>query len=213
MRYLLDNPERVLNLTWDHIQLVGVAILIAAAIGIPLGILIHRVPWLQLPVLNISGVLYTVPSLAFFAILIPYTGIGQTTATTALAVYSLLAIVRNTAAGMDEVDRATKDAADGMGMTRFQRLRMVELPLALPYILTGIRISTVAGIGIAAIAAVIGAGGLGLLIFDGIRTVDSSRVLAGAIMSIVLALIADYGIGRLSLLVRRDLRPSAQGGR
>lgn len=210
MQYLLDNPEKVLGLTWDHIQLVGVAILIAAAIGIPLGILIHYVRWLQLPVLNVSGVLYTVPSLAFFAILIPYTGIGKTTATTALAVYSLLAIVRNTAAGMDEVDAATRDAADGMGMTRFQRLRMVELPLALPYILAGIRIATVAGIGIGAIAAVIGAGGLGRLIFDGIRTVDANRVLAGAIMSILLALIADFGIGRLALVVRRDLR-GAQG--
>jgi len=212
MQYLLDNPEKVLNLTWDHIQLVGTAILIAAAIGIPLGILINRVPWLQLPVLNLSGVLYTIPSLAFFAILIPYTGIGKTTAITALAVYSLLAIVRNTAAGMEEVDRPIKDAADGMGMTKLQRLRMVELPLALPYILTGLRIATVAGIGIAAIAAVIGAGGLGRLIFDGIRTVDSNRVLAGAIMSILLALIADFGIGRLALLFRRDLRGSAERG-
>lgn len=210
MQYLLDNPEKVLNLTWDHIQLVGMAILIAGAIGIPLGIMIHYVRWLQLPVLNVSGVLYTVPSLAFFAILIPYTGIGKTTAITALAVYSLLAIVRNTAAGMDEVDRATKDAADGMGMTRLQRLQMVEIPLALPFILTGIRIATVAGIGIGAIAAVIGAGGLGRLIFDGIRTVDANRVLAGAIMSILLALIADFGIGRLALVFRRDLR-GAQG--
>lgn len=212
MRYLLDNPEKVLNLTWDHIQLVGIAIIIAAAIGIPLGILISRVPWLQLPVLNLSGVLYTIPSLAFFAILIPYTGIGKTTAISALAVYSLLAIVRNTAAGMDEVDRATKDAADGMGMTKLQRLRLVELPLALPYILTGLRLATVAGIGIAAIAAVIGAGGLGRLIFDGIRTVDSNRVLAGAIMSILLALVADFGIGRLALVFRRDMRPSAERG-
>lgn len=211
MRYILDNPERVLGLTWDHIQLVGLAILIAAAIGIPLGILINRVSWLELPILNVSGVLYTIPSLAFFAILIPYTGIGKTTAVTALAVYSLLAIVRNTAAGMAEVDRPTKDAADGMGMTKLQRLRMVELPLALPYILTGIRIATVAGIGIAAIAAVIGAGGLGRLIFDGIRTIDTNRVLAGAIMSILLALIADFGIGRLSFLFRRDFRGSTEG--
>lgn len=196
----------------DHVQLVGIAILIAAAIGIPLGILISYVRWLQLPVLNISGVLYTVPSLAFFAILIPYTGIGMTTAITALAVYSLLAIVRNTAAGMDEVDRPTLDAAAGMGMTFMQRMRMVQLPLALPYILTGIRIATVAGIGIAAIAAVIGAGGLGRLIFDGIRSLDSNRVIAGAFMSIVLALIADFGIGRLALLIRRDLRASAERG-
>lgn len=210
MKYLFDNPERVFRLTIDHIQLVGVAILIAAAFGIPLGILISRVRWLAPPVLNVTGVLFTVPSLAFFAILIPYTGIGKTTATTALAVYSLLAIVRNTAAGMDEVPQATADAAKGMGMTKFQQLRMVQLPLALPYVLAGLRIATVGGIGIAAIAAVIGAGGLGLLIFDGIRTQDTNRVVAGALMSIVLALIADIGISRLSLVFRKDLRAPAE---
>lgn len=214
MRYLLDQPERVLELTLDHIQLVGTAVLIAAAIGIPVGILISRVPFLQLPVLNVSGMLYTIPSLAFFAILIPYTGIGKTTAITALVAYSMLAIIRNTYVGMDEVDSAIKDAADGMGMTRIERLRYVELPLALPYILTGIRIATVAAIGIAVIAAVIGGGGLGRLIFDGIRSPNMrDRVVAGTIMSIALALVADYLIGRLVLLFRRDLRPSAQGGR
>lgn len=214
MQYLLDQPGRVLGLTWDHIQLVGTAVLIAALIGIPVGILISRVRFLQLPILNISGMLYTIPSLAFFAILIPYTGIGKTTAITALVMYSLLAIIRNTAVGMDEVDWSIKDAADGMGMTRFQRLRMVELPLALPYILTGLRIAVVAAIGIAVIAAVIGGGGLGRLIFDGIRSPNMrDRVVAGTIMSIALALVADFLIGRLVLVFRRDLRPSAEGGR
>lgn len=112
------------------------------------------------------------------------------------------------------MDDSIKDAADGMGMTRIQRLRYVELPLALPYILTGLRIATVAAIGIAVIAAVIGGGGLGRLIFDGIRSPNMrDRVVAGAIMSVGLALIADYLIGRLVLVFRRDLRPSAEGGR
>lgn len=214
MQYLLDQPGRVLELTWDHIQLVGIAVLIAAVIGIPVGILISRIPALQLPILNASGLLYTIPSLAFFAILIPYTGIGKTTAIIALVMYSLLSIIRNTYVGMDEVDDSIKDAADGMGMTRIQRLRYVELPLALPYILTGLRIATVAAIGIAVIAAVIGGGGLGRLIFDGIRSPNMrDRVVAGAIMSVGLALIADYLIGRLVLVFRRDLRPSAEGGR
>lgn len=214
MQYLLDQPERVLELTLDHIQLVGTAVLIAALIGIPVGILISRVPALQLPILNVSGMLYTIPSLAFFAILIPYTGIGKTTAITALVMYSLLAIIRNTYVGMDEVDKNIKDAADGMGMTKIQRLRYVELPLALPYILTGLRIATVAAIGIAVIAAVIGGGGLGRLIFDGIRSPNMrDRVVAGAIMSIGLALVADFLIGRLVLIFRRDMRPSAEGGR
>lgn len=212
MSYILDNPDRVFELTVEHLQLVFTAILIAAAIGIPLGILISRVKWLALPVLNVSGVLYTVPSLAFFAILIPYTGIGKTTAITALAVYSLLAIVRNTAAGMNEVPAATIDAARGMGMGGMQRLFMVELPLAIPYIFAGIRLATVAGIGIAAIAAVIGGGGLGRLIFDGIRSLDTNRIVAGALMSVLLALIAEYGFSRLALLLRPDMRVKAERG-
>ena len=213
MQYLLDQPERVLSLTWEHIQLVGTAVLIAALIGIPVGVLISRVRFLEMPVLNVSGLLYTIPSLALFAILIPYTGIGKSTAIIALVMYSLLAIIRNTAVGMDEVDRNVKDAADGMGMTPLQRLRMVELPLALPYILTGLRIATVAAIGIAVIAAVIGGGGLGRLVFDGIRSPNMrDRVVAGAVMSIALALVADYVIGRVVLVFRRDMRASAEGG-
>lgn len=212
MRYLLDHPDVVWQRTLEHLQLVGVAILIAALIGVPLGILISRVRWLALPVLNITGVLYTIPSLAFFAIMIPYLGIGTTTATIALAVYSLLVIVRNTAAGLDEVPAAAIDASRGMGMTGFQRLLQVELPLALPYILTGIRIATVAAIGIAVIAAVIAAGGLGRLIFDGIRRLDTDLIVTGSVMAILLALIADFLLSRAAVLVRRDLRASAQEG-
>ncbi len=210
MRYLLDHPDIVWQRTLEHLQLVGMAILIAALIGVPLGILISKVRWLALPVLNITGVLYTIPSLAFFAIMIPYVGIGTTTATIALAVYSLLVIVRNTAAGLDEVPAATIDASRGMGMTGFQRLVQVELPLALPYILTGIRIATVAAIGIAVIAAVIAAGGLGRLIFDGIRRLDSDLIVTGSVMAILLALIADFLLSRAAILVRRDLRAPAQ---
>jgi osmoprotectant transport system permease protein len=212
MQYIIDNPDIVWTRTLEHLQLVAGAILLAALVGVPLGILISRVRWLELPVLNLSGVLYTVPSLAFFAILIPYTGLGRTTATTALAVYSLLAIVRNTAVGMDEVPAATVDAARGMGMTGFQLLWQVQLPLALPYIFAGLRIATVAAIGIATIAAVVGAGGLGRLIFDGIRRLDSNVVIAGAIMSILLALLADLLFSRLALLLRPDLRASAERG-
>jgi osmoprotectant transport system permease protein len=210
MRYLLDHPDIVWQRTLEHLQLVGVAILVAALIGVPLGILISKIRWLALPVLNVTGVLYTIPSLAFFAIMIPYLGIGRTTATVALAVYSLLVIVRNTAAGLDEVPAATIDAARGMGMTGFQRLVQIELPLALPYILTGVRIATVAAIGIAVIAAVIAAGGLGRLIFDGIRRLDTDLIVTGSVMAILLALVADFLLSRAAVLVRRDLRASAQ---
>lgn len=209
MRYLFDNPDRVLDLTWDHIVLVGIAVLMATAVGVPLGILISKVRWLALPVLNLTGLLYTIPSIAFFAMLIPYTGLGRSTAITALAVYSLLVIVRNTAAGIDEVPAAAIDAARGMGMTGSQRLRMIELPLAMPYIFAGIRIAAVAAISIGAIAAVVGAGGLGRLIFDGMRTRDTNEIIAGAIMTIILAQLVDLVFSRLAWLLRPDMRASA----
>lgn len=205
MWYLIDQPERVLELTLQHIRLVGISVIAATLIGVPLGVLCTRIRWLESPILNLSGVLYTIPSLAFFAILIPYTGLGTSTATIALALYSLLAIIRNTVAGIDDVPRATLDAARGMGMTGRQRLLFVELPLALPVIVAGIRVATVAAVGIAVIAAVIGAGGLGRLIFDGLRTVDADQVLAGAIMATVLALGGDWALKRLGETLRRDV--------
>lgn len=210
MQYLVDNPGTMLTHTLEHLQLVAYAVIIASMIGVPMGILIARIRWLALPVLNVSGVLYTVPSLAFFAFLIPYTGLGLTTATVALAVYSLLAIVRNTAAGMDEVPGPTIDAARGMGMTGFQLLRHVQLPLALPFIFAGIRIATVAAINIGVIASQVGGGGIGLIIFDGIRTIDADTVLAGAGAAILLALLADTGFSRLALVLRPDLRATAE---
>ncbi len=212
MWYLVEQPARVLELTLEHIRLVGVSVLVATLVGVPLGILCTRIRWLESPVLNLSGILYTVPSLAFFAMLIPYTGLGTSTATIALALYSLLAIIRNTVAGIDEVPRATLDAARGMGMTGRQRLFLVELPLALPVIFAGIRVATVAAVGIAVIAAVIGAGGLGRLVFDGLRRVDADQVLAGAIMATLLALAADWGLKRLGDALRRDAGATAERG-
>jgi len=212
MWYLFEQPERVLELTMEHIRLVGVSVLAATLIGVPLGILCTRIRWLESPILNMSGVLYTVPSLAFFAILIPYTGLGATTATLALALYSLLAIIRNTVAGIDDVPRATLDAARGMGMSGRQRLFLVELPLAIPVIFAGIRVATVSAIGIAVIAAVIGAGGLGRLVFDGLQRLDPDQVLAGAIMATLLALVSDWGLKQLGEALRRDAAPAAERG-
>lgn len=210
MNYLRENPDRVWELLEQHLRLVGSSVLIAMLIGIPLGIIVTRVRWLEGIVLNTTGVLYTIPSLALFAILIPYTGIGERTAIIALVLYSLLAIVRNTAAGIDAVSPATLDAARGMGMTGLQRLAMVELPLALPVILVGVRIATVANIGIATVAAVIGAGGLGRLIFDGMRTLDNDRIFAGVLVASALALVADWVLARLGEALRRDLRPAGR---
>lgn len=208
MRYLIEHPDRVLELTIEHVQLVGISIVLALLIGLPVGILVTRLRWLEMPVINTTGVLYTVPSLALFAMLIPYTGLGTPTAVVALVMYSLLAIVRNTVAGIDAVSPATLDAAQGMGMTGGQRLTLVELPLALPVILAGVRLATVSTIGIATIAAAIGAGGLGRLIFDGIRTFNADRIIAGALMTSLLALAADWALSRLGDALRRDAEPA-----
>ena len=210
MQYILEHPDRMLELTQEHIRLVAISVLVAMAIGIPLGILVTRFRWLEGSVIATTGVLYTVPSLALFAILMPYTGLGPTTVIVALVLYSLLAIVRNTVAGIDDVPPATLDAARGMGMTGAQRLLLVELPLALPVILAGVRVATVAAIGIATVGALLGAGGLGRLIFEGIARVNADRIVAGALGASVLALAADWSLARLGDVLRRDVRLSGR---
>ena len=197
MRYIIEHPDRMLELTQEHLRLVAISILVAMAIGIPLGILITRLRWLEGSVITTTGVLYTVPSLALFAILMPFTGLGPTTVIVALVLYSLLAIVRNTVAGIDDVPSAALDAARGMGMTGSQRLLLVELPLALPVILAGVRVATVAAVGIATVGALLGAGGLGRLIFEGISRMNTDRIVAGAVGASILALVADWGLSRL----------------
>jgi osmoprotectant transport system permease protein len=208
MRYIIEHPDRMLELTQEHVRLVAISILVAMAIGIPLGILITRLRWLEGSVITTTGVLYTVPSLALFAILMPFTGLGPTTVIVALVLYSLLAIVRNTVAGIDDVPSAALDAARGMGMTSSQRLMFVELPLALPVIMAGVRVATVAAVGIATVGALLGAGGLGRLIFEGISRMNTDRIVAGAVGASILALVADWGLSRLSDVLRRDVRLS-----
>lgn len=203
MDYLRENPDVVLERLAEHVRLVGISVVLAILIGIPLGIFVTKVRRLQVPVLVTAGILYTVPSLALFALLIPYTGIGLPTATVALVLYSLLVIVRNTVAGIDSVPPMAVDAARGMGMTGAQRLRLVDPPLALPVILAGVRLATVATVGTATVAAAIGAGGLGRLIFDGLDRRDPDRIAAGAIPAAALALLADWGLGWLGRALQR----------
>ncbi|MDF2758966.1 MAG: binding-protein-dependent transport system inner rane component [Thermomicrobiales bacterium] len=210
MRYIFEHPDRMLELTQEHLRLVAISILVAMAIGIPLGILITRLRWLEGSVIATTGVLYTVPSLALFAILMPFTGLGPTTVIVALVLYSLLAIVRNTVAGIDDVPPAALDAARGMGMTGSQRLLLVELPLALPVILAGVRVAAVAAVGIATVGALLGAGGLGRLIFEGISRMNTDRIIAGAVGASALALVADWGLSRLGDFLRRDVRLSGR---
>jgi osmoprotectant transport system permease protein len=198
-------------LTAEHVVLVLVATAIAVAVGLPLGIAMTRSPRVARPVLAVVNVAQTIPSLALFGFLIPVPligGVGARSAIVALAAYALLPIVRNTYTGILQVDRAVVEAATGMGMTGGQRLRLVELPLALPVILAGVRVATVISVGTATIAAAIGAGGLGTYVFRGLATVDTRLILAGAIPAAALALGADALLGA----VQRARRPARAAG-
>lgn len=195
--FVARNRGDVLARTLEHLVLVGMSTGLAVAVGVPLGIVVTRSARLRGPVLGFANVMQTIPSLALFGFLIPLPfigGIGARTAVVALVLYALLPIVRNTFTGITGVDDAVREAARGMGMTDGQLLRLVELPLALPVMLAGIRIATVIGVGIATIAAAIGAGGLGVFIFRGVAMVDHVVILAGAVPAAVMALLLDGGL-------------------
>jgi osmoprotectant transport system permease protein len=193
--YMSRNSDLVFRLTLEHLQLVGIAILAATIIGIPLGVAASRNATLRYWSLGLANVMQTVPSLALFGFLIPATGIGARTAVIALALYALLPILRNTCVGIAGVDRAVLEAARGMGMTSLQMLVQVELPLAIGVILAGVRVAAVTSIGVATVAAAVGAGGLGTFIFQGLTMVNNNVILVGAIPAAVLALFADAGFG------------------
>ncbi len=198
--FIQQNWSEIFALTREHIFLVFVSTALAVLIGVPLGILLTRKKSLQTPVLGFANIMQTVPSLALFGLLIPisFIGIGATAAIIALTLYSFLPIIRNTVTGISGVDAKVKEAATAMGMTDWQILKMVELPLAAPVILTGIRVAVVIAVGVATIAAAVGAGGLGTYIFRGLRQNDNNLLLAGAIFSAVLALIADFALGQIA---------------
>jgi osmoprotectant transport system permease protein len=204
--FLVQNRAQVLELTLEHLWLVGLSTLFATLIGIPLGILIAHRPSFNKPVLGTANIIQTVPSLALFGFLLPVPWLGSRAdrlAIFALTLYALLPIIRNTFAGIRGVDRAVVESARGMGMTDFQLLLQVELPLATSVILSGVRTAIVISVGLATIAAAIGAGGLGEFIFRGLAMVDNSVILAGAIPAAILALLADFGIG----LLEKQLQP------
>jgi osmoprotectant transport system permease protein len=189
--------------TGEHIVLVGISSLIAVILGVGLGILGTRRRTLRNVALSVANILQTIPSLALFGFLLPVPfigGIGEHTAILCLVLYSLLPILRNTVVGIGSVDAALREAAIAMGMTDRQLLQMVELPLAAPTILAGVRIAVVTNIGTAVIAAIIGGGGLGVLIFRGVESLDTLLILAGAVPAALLALLAD---GFMSYLEKR----------
>ncbi|MFJ4453331.1 ABC transporter permease [Pseudomonas sp. NPDC089407] len=187
---------QVLQLTWQHIMLVGVAVGLAILVGVPLGILMTRFPALAGPLQASATVLLTIPSIALFGLLLPFyskfgQGLGPLPAITAVFLYSLLPIMRNTYLALTNVEPGIREAARGIGMTFGQRLRMVELPIAVPVILAGVRTAVVMNIGVMTIAATIGAGGLGVLILTSISRSDMSMLLVGAVLVSLLAIIAD----------------------
>jgi osmoprotectant transport system permease protein len=198
--FLVANRQQVLDLTLEHITLVALSILFAVLVGIPLGILITRVPQLSKPVLGGANIIQTIPSLALFGFLLPAPWIGERggrLAVLALTLYALLPLIRNTYAGIRSVDPAVVEAGRAMGLTDRQLLFQVELPLASGVIVAGVRIATVVSVGLATIAAAIGAGGLGEFIFRGLAMVNNQVILAGAVPAAVLALSADVGLGAL----------------
>lgn len=206
IQFFLRHPQEILQATLEHIWLVGLTMIFAIAIGVPLGILVTRKPWLSKPILGGANIAETIPSLALFGFLLPVPWLGgraDRLAIAALTLYALLPIIRNTSAGIAGVDRAVREAARGMGMTDRQILFQVELPLSFSTMLAGIRIATVLTIGIATIAAAVGAGGLGEFIFRGLAMVNDQLILAGAIPAALLALAADFVLG----VLERRLRP------
>lgn len=206
-QWVSDNfVDEILPALWQHIVLSAVPVIIALAISLPIGILSARHRKIYPPVTIVAGLLYTIPSLAFFVILIPIVGIGRLPVMIALTAYSLLILIRNVVTGLDSVPNDTKDAARGMGLTERQILWGVELPLALPVIVAGIRIATVTVIGIASIAAYVSAGGLGVPIFEGINRNFNTPIIVGAALVVVLAVTADVSLSRLE----NRLRPWAR---
>jgi osmoprotectant transport system permease protein len=205
-QFILQNRSEVLQLTLEHLWLVGFSTLLAMLVGIPLGIAIAHRPRLNKPVLASANIIQTIPCLALFGFLLPVPWLGERAdrlAILALTLYALLPMIRNTDTGIRGVDPAVVEAGRGMGLTDRQLLFQVELPLALSVILSGVRVAVVISVGLATIAAAIGAGGLGGFIFRGLSMVDNRVILAGAIPAAILALLADLTVGWLE----RRLRP------
>ena len=204
LNFFVKNHGQILQLTLEHLWLVGISMLLAVAIGLPLGILLTRRRALSKPVIGVANIVQTIPSLALFGFLLPAPWLGERAdrlAITALTLYALLPVIRNTYTGILGVDPGVREAARGMGMTDRQVLLQVELPLAMGVILAGVRVATVITVGVATIAAAIGAGGLGEFIFRGVAMVDNRVILAGAIPAALLALVMDLLLG----LVERKL--------
>lgn len=196
-KFVMERYSEILSLTGKHLQLTAIAVLLAIFIGVPIGILISRYKKAAPYVIGIANIVQAVPSLALLGFLIPIIGIGEMPSILMVFLYSLLPIIKNTYTSLENISPDIKEAGKAMGMTNYQLLTMVELPLALPIIMAGVRISSVTAVGLMTIAAYVGAGGLGDLIFAGIQSLNSSMILSGAIPACIMALLLDFIIGKI----------------
>ena len=198
--WLSAHVPLVMSALQDHVTLTLIAVAAGLAISLPLGVVAHRSVLLRNPILTVAGIFYTIPSLALFSFLVPYTGLSGLTAEIGLISYTVLILVRNVVVGLEAVPRDVVDAADGMGYRPLKRLMSVELPLALPAIFAGIRIATVTTIGLVTVAALIGVGGLGQLIYTGLVDNFHTPLVVGTVLSIALAFVADLSIAGVQRL-------------
>ncbi|HZW03299.1 MAG TPA: ABC transporter permease [Anaerolineaceae bacterium] len=211
MRYLFEYPEIVAGLLLDHLGLTVVTLVIATAVALPLGWLVHRFRPLAVLVQGVFGVIYTIPSIALMIMLIPLFGLSVTTVTVALVLYSQILLVRNTLAGLAGINPAVMEAARGMGMNAAQIALRVQFPLALPVILAGVRLAAVVTVAIATIGAKFGAGGLGTLLFDGIAQNRMDKIWIGALAVALLAYAFNQGLRALERRLGRFRQAGAQG--
>lgn len=212
MKWFLRNWDQVAVALLEHVQITLTAIAIAAVLSLAIGVWAARSDRVFRVALTLSGILYTIPTLAFLALLIPVVGLGKTNAILCMVAFSLMIMIRNVATGLRDVPRDVVDAAEGMGMRRFQVLTRIELPLALPVIVAGLRIATVTVISVTVVAAYVNAGGLGTLIFAGISNDFAPKIWAGALTACALAVAADLGLAQVEGWLRRrtgGLPPSA----
>ncbi|MGV3111928.1 ABC transporter permease [Staphylococcus pettenkoferi] len=197
MDFLRNNGQELFKKALEHLEISVIALLIAIIVAVPIGIMLSRMKRTSNVVLTIAGVLQTIPTLAVLAIMIPIFGVGKMAAIIALFIYVLLPILNNTVLGVQQIDSNLKDAAKSMGMTRLQMMKDIELPLALPLILSGVRLSAVYVISWATLASYVGAGGLGDFVFNGLNLYNANMIIAAAIAVTILALIVDFVLSRI----------------
>jgi osmoprotectant transport system permease protein len=212
MFYLLKNPEIVWKLVLEHLQMTSLAIVIAVLIALPLSLLITHYRWLNVPVLGILGILYTVPSLALIILLVPIFGLNEKSVIAAMVIYTQVILVRNLVVGLQSIKPAVLEAAKGMGMNSWQRWWQIQVPLITPIFLAGLRLAAIVAVAIATIGAKFGAGGLGTLLFDGIAQDRYDKILAGAIAVAVLAFSINAALLALEWAASPARRPRTNRG-